>query len=141
MKDLVIYAPSLLGTPFFSIVEVEEMPWLVSINCAGNSAGTAAFFGGIPGKFMKVIVNASFVDASNFGLQISNPYIPGTSNPSIPVEYEIFSNGPNGDSITVYLATGTFVDGSTSVSIPCGQGKIIREINDSFSSPIYGIIG
>lgn len=136
MKDLIILNP-----PSMSIEQVEELPLYAFINCAGSTAATAAVFNyPTDGRFIKVRLTATFVDASNFGVLLTNSFaVPGTN--LVPIEYEVFANGPNGDSVTAYLSAGAFVDGTTSVSIPCGKGKIITPVAGNSVTPVWGEIG
>lgn len=142
MKNVYVYAPNQIGAPFFAKEKSEDHPLYIWMNCAGNSSGSSPLAPlPLDTTFTKVHITASFVDTANFGLLLGPSYQPGDGNPAYaPIEYTVFANGPNGDSITLYLSVGTFVDGSTSLSIPCGKGKIISAITPGLS-PIWGVIG
>jgi hypothetical protein len=140
MKQLFISAPGIINPPI-CFDQVEDEPMLALVQCTGNSAATAAAFIVPNGsRFFKVRVTANFVDANNYALLLSAGYVLPDNGVPIPIEYVIFANGPNGDSITVFLNAGALVDGSTSLSIPCGSGRIISAIGGNLLIPVWGVI-
>jgi hypothetical protein len=129
-----------LSSGNFSIQEFSDETMLVNIQCAGTSLATAVRtpIVEIP-NFLKEIIIANYVDASNFGVVL--PSIPDPSS-GLSAEVEIYAMGPNGVNITVFLPSShTFVDGSSSVNIPTGSGKKFMAISSGTTPFIIGTIG
>lgn len=110
----------------------------INIACAGNSSSPSPQIPTVD-QSLRIVVVANYVDASNFG--VTFPYL--NNGLVAPVEVDIFANGPNGQSITVFLPSGyQFVDGSTSIAIPCGRGNKFTVIGrvGVLNSPVIGYI-
>ncbi len=107
------------------------------VQCAGTNLATAASFwpafteGAIDIK--NIVVFAKYVDASNFAIKIP------TSNQQY--RFTIFASSvtfPSSGSIEAFLDYGTFVDGSNSLVIPAGTGRLLRVVALTGGTPVWG---
>lgn len=112
----------------------------VEVTCAGtNLAGAAeilpAFYSAAL-DIKNIVVFAKYVNASNRAVKI----------PSLNPDYQftIFASAsafPSASAVDVFLPAGaTFVDGTTSLSIPAGVGKTLRVVGLNSGNQVWGSI-
>ena len=104
---------------------------LTDVQCAGTSISNPANLSLDLIGFLKTIVLAHWVDASNFCLALPTGVDLGAS-------IEIYTDASTGHSITVFLSGAEqFLDGSTSFTMDHSKGRLLRPVKPG----VWGIIG
>lgn len=130
--------PGIDATTGFAYKDIPDEVLYRAINCAGTDLASAAAIWptstGTAIATKEIVITARYVDASNYAVKL----------PTINQDYQftIFASAtsfPSSGDVTVFLSgSDKFVDGTTSVVIPAGTGKLFRIIDLDSGNAVWG---